>query len=223
MNAPMSVALILVGVLVPLGIGTLVMQIRGFRRLKSGPMMPEDDRRYFRARHRRRMLMSANLLAIAGMLGWTYLSGMEAQADALTKPVAGNPPQNPEGNPPAENLPPVGEAAEPAANPPEAGAAANPVVPRKLTPEQREFVRFYSLYWILTLVLLFLLVSFALFDLLATRTYAMRQLRQMREDHRVILERDLAVYRQQRSDRRRFQMPESPDGPPNGPSMPPSN
>jgi len=192
----MRVALMLVGVLILLATGTLLMQMVGYRKLRHGSVMADEDRRYLRAKHRRRLLMGINLFAIAGMIGWTYLSGMEAQAEALTAEAA------------AKNL-------QAAANPPPVDPAVDPDVgpaQPEMKPETREFIRFYSMFWILTLLLVFLLVMFAFFDLMSTRAYAMRQLRRIREDHRVLLERDLAVYRSHRSqDRRRFTAPEPSD------------
>jgi len=64
--------------------------------------------------------------------------------------------------------------------------------------EARDFARFYSLYWISVLVLLFLVVSLAIVDLWATRRYGWLQLRRIQSENRTLLERDLAMYRQQR-------------------------
>lgn len=65
-------------------------------------------------------------------------------------------------------------------------------------PADREFVRFYVTYWITILVLIFLLVSLAIVDLWATRRYAWNELRRIQSEHRTVLERDLAMYRQQK-------------------------
>jgi hypothetical protein len=68
--------------------------------------------------------------------------------------------------------------------------------------ETKDFLRLYSYYWIGTLILLFLVVSLAIVDLWATRRYAWQQLRRIQAEHRVVLERDLAMYRQQKANER---------------------
>jgi ABC-type Fe3+ transport system permease subunit len=64
--------------------------------------------------------------------------------------------------------------------------------------EGRALARFYLIYWISILVLLFLVVSLAIVDLWATRRYAWEQLRRIQNENRAMLERDLAMYRQQK-------------------------
>jgi hypothetical protein len=71
-----------------------------------------------------------------------------------------------------------------------------------MTPEEKDFLRLYSIYWISVLVLLFLIISLAIVDLWATRRYAWQQLRRIQSEHRAILERDLAMYRQQKANER---------------------
>jgi hypothetical protein len=68
--------------------------------------------------------------------------------------------------------------------------------------EDKDFLRFYSFYWIGVLILLFLIVSLAIVDIWSTRRYAWQQLRRIQSEHRAILERDLAMYRQQRANER---------------------
>ena len=68
--------------------------------------------------------------------------------------------------------------------------------------EEKDFFRFYSIYWIGVLVLLFLVVSLAVVDLVATRGYAWQQLRRIQSENRAMLERDLAMYRQQQLNQR---------------------
>ena len=67
----------------------------------------------------------------------------------------------------------------------------------KPADDDRQFFRLYAIFWISVLVLLFVIVSLAIIDLWATRRYAWQQLRRMRTEHRAVLERDLAMYRQQ--------------------------
>jgi hypothetical protein len=64
--------------------------------------------------------------------------------------------------------------------------------------EDKDFFRFYLVYWIGILVLIFIVVSFAIVDIWATRRYAWAQLKRISSEHREVLERDLAMYRQQK-------------------------
>jgi hypothetical protein len=76
------------------------------------------------------------------------------------------------------------------------------------TPEDREFFRLYVAIWASILLLTLVTVTLAILDFWATRRYAWLQLSQIRADHRVLLERDLAMARQQKLDRRiRFGTP----------------
>ncbi len=72
----------------------------------------------------------------------------------------------------------------------------------EVTDADRDFLRIYSWYWISFLIGLFAVVSIAIVDLWATRLYGWAQLRRMQAEHRAILERDLAVYRQQQLNNR---------------------
>jgi hypothetical protein len=82
---------------------------------------------------------------------------------------------------------------------PEAVEGADPV--QQLNPEDRQFARVWGVYWIVIITLLLVVVGLAMLDLLATRRYGMEQYRRIRDDHRVKLERDLALYKQQRGGR----------------------
>ncbi len=73
-----------------------------------------------------------------------------------------------------------------------------------LTPEEKQIAWFWGYYWMIILILIFLVVASAIVDLWATRRYAHAQLRRLREDHHALLDRDLALYRQQRNDRFRY-------------------
>ena len=71
-----------------------------------------------------------------------------------------------------------------------------------IAPEDKEFLQDYWVYWASVLGLLFVVVTLAIIDLWATRRYAWAQMRRMQGEHRAILERDLAVYRQQKANSR---------------------
>lgn len=71
-----------------------------------------------------------------------------------------------------------------------------------IAQEDKDFLKFYTKYWVSILILLFLIVSLAVVDLWATRRYAWQQLRRIQSEHRAILERDLAMYRQQKMNER---------------------
>lgn len=68
-----------------------------------------------------------------------------------------------------------------------------------LSPEQRPFARFYASYWIVFLLVLMVVVLLAAVDLWATRRYGLRQHRKLIADHRAMIEREIARYRQERN------------------------
>ena len=70
--------------------------------------------------------------------------------------------------------------------------------PAKMTDEDKETVKSLALYWIVVLGLLFLVIVVAIADYTATSLYARQQFRRIRNEQRTLLERDLAVYRQQK-------------------------
>jgi hypothetical protein len=74
--------------------------------------------------------------------------------------------------------------------------AAMPLEDR--TAEDNEFVKSWAIYWIVFLVLLFFVIVIAAADYTATSLYARQQFRRIRNEQRTLLERDLAVYRQQK-------------------------
>jgi len=72
-----------------------------------------------------------------------------------------------------------------------------------MTDEERQFVRRYSIYWVgVVIPLTFALILLALIDGLASRRYWLKLYREMREEHHSQLRRDLAVYKQEKSQRR---------------------
>jgi hypothetical protein len=70
-----------------------------------------------------------------------------------------------------------------------------------LTPEQRDFARFYSVYWIVCLVILMAVVGLAGIDLWQTRRRGLRERRKLLDDQRVMLRRQITRLRQERDER----------------------
>jgi hypothetical protein len=91
----MATALALAVGLILLGVTTGVFQVRGQRRLAARRHVPSDEFAYLRGRYRRRLLTAALLVAIGGMIGGAYLSGLERRADNLGEPKPGEADQPP--------------------------------------------------------------------------------------------------------------------------------
>jgi prepilin signal peptidase PulO-like enzyme (type II secretory pathway) len=70
--------------------------------------------------------------------------------------------------------------------------------PVEPTAEDKEIVKSWAIYWIGVLGLLFFVLMIAMADYLATAIYGRQQLRRIRAEQSTLLERDLAVYRQQK-------------------------
>jgi len=70
--------------------------------------------------------------------------------------------------------------------------------PAQPTEEDRETVKSLALYWIMILGLLFFVIVLAVADYAATSLYGRQQLRRIQNEQRTLLERDLAVIRQQK-------------------------
>ena len=172
MNNSMAMALALAAGLFTLGIVTGAVQIRGLRTLKTRKHVPSDEASYLRNRYRRRLLTALVLMCIGWMIAGAYLSGMEREADALAAPKVVADDQDPD----APKPPP--------------------------TDEQKQFVRFWGVYWIVVVVLVFGLLGLALTDAIATRRYWFGIYREMRDEHQAKLRRDLAVYKQQQEHKR---------------------
>ena len=77
--------LVLAGILVFMAVMTIRWQFVLVAQVKKDTTMPSEDRRYLTKRARRRVLNGIFLLALGGMLSWTYLSGTEARAGELSK------------------------------------------------------------------------------------------------------------------------------------------
>ncbi|OWK37868.1 hypothetical protein [Fimbriiglobus ruber] len=166
MNDPTATATALAVGLILLGCLTGGLQVLGLRRLAARAHVPSDERAYLRGRYRRRLLTAAVLIVTGAMIGGAYLSGMEERALQL------------------------GEHHDPAVAPDEAADKPG------MTDAQKQFVRIWSVYWIVVVVLVFVLISLALVDATASRRYWLAQYRAIREDHQTKLRRDLAVYKQ---------------------------
>ncbi len=79
----MVAGLSLAAVLVLLGLGTGWRQRRALARLAARRVVPSDERAYLRGQARRRLAVAGVLVVIGGMIGGSFLSGMEARADAI--------------------------------------------------------------------------------------------------------------------------------------------
>jgi hypothetical protein len=73
-----------------------------------------------------------------------------------------------------------------------------PPIKRDLTPEEKNLVRIWGVYWIAVIVLVFVVIGLAFTDTISTRRYALQQFQIIREEHQAKLRRDLAVYRAQK-------------------------
>ncbi|MBA4188306.1 MAG: hypothetical protein C0467_09900 [Planctomycetaceae bacterium] len=62
----------------------------------------------------------------------------------------------------------------------------------------KEFARLVGVYWIVVILLLGAVVTVAMIDFWATRVYWLARYREIKNDHNTKLQRDLAVYRQQK-------------------------
>ena len=68
--------------------------------------------------------------------------------------------------------------------------------PEVPTDEDRDFVKIWSIYWIVTLGVLFFVVLTAVIDYVAVALYGRSQYRRIQSEQRELLDRDLAMYRQ---------------------------
>lgn len=67
-----------------------------------------------------------------------------------------------------------------------------------MTDADRDSLRSQAYYWMAILILLFVVLVVAISDYTATSLYGRQQLARIREEQRTLLERDLAVHRQQK-------------------------
>jgi hypothetical protein len=162
------IGLILAAALVLAGALAAQRQRRALRALAGEEFVADADRDYRRGQARRRMATSALLVVIGGLIGFWYLSGMDARMDAIPERKAARPAGKPD--PQAES--------------------------------DRQFTRLVGFYWIGIMGLVFVAVCLAVFDFWATRTYWMARYKELKADHEVKLQRDLAVFRQQKLNER---------------------
>ena len=155
--------------LILLGAGTAYRQGRARRRLREERFLPSDDRAYLRRQVIRRHVLSVVFVAIGAMIGWYYLSGMDARMDEIADRK---------------------HKREADDNP------GPPVDPAPVDQADRDFAKFVTVYWIGILGFVFVVSCLATVDFWATRRYWMAQYRLLKADHEAKLQRDLAVYRQ---------------------------
>ncbi len=68
-----------------------------------------------------------------------------------------------------------------------------------LSPEQRDFLKRYITLWNAALLVIMLLLLLAAYDLWAIRRYGLRHLRQIQEDRREMIQKELTLIRTQRN------------------------
>ena len=170
----MAFGLILAAILFLFSVMTIRAQFRLLDELRRTPTMPEEDRAYLRKRARRRVINSGLMFVLGGLLAWTFLSGNEARAEE------------------------IGERFHQA----QLAAKQDPTLPPAvLSPEEKEFRVFWASYWIVFLLILFAVFTLAITDFWATRRYAVKEMKRIRDDQKILLERDLALYKQSKRDR----------------------
>ncbi len=79
----MVVGVLLATALVLIGAVTAVRQRRALRALADEPFLADEDRQYRHGQARRRLITSVLLLIVGGMIGGSYLSGMDARMDEI--------------------------------------------------------------------------------------------------------------------------------------------
>lgn len=131
-------------------------QLRNWQRLRS-ESLASDDRRYLRGVFQRRTLNAVLLLALAGMLAGSYLSGGLAELARL-----------------------------------------DGVKKEDMTEDDRAALKSLVIYWMIVLGLLFFVMAVAVSDYVALGLYGRQQLKRIRTEQRDLLERDLAMVRQQK-------------------------
>jgi hypothetical protein len=69
------------------------------------------------------------------------------------------------------------------------------------TPEEKSFVRFYTFYWLVFMLVLLWVVALAFSDLWATRRFALSAHRQLQVERRDMIDREIARLRQEKQER----------------------
>lgn len=70
-----------------------------------------------------------------------------------------------------------------------------------LDPDQKQFIQFYTVYWIVGLLILLGIITIAALDLLAIRRFGIREHRKIQADRRAMIERQVAEIRRHRNGR----------------------
>lgn len=71
-----------------------------------------------------------------------------------------------------------------------------------MTDEERNFVRAWGVYWVAVVGLVFVLVALGFLDAVATRLYWLGIYRELRDEHKAKLRRDLAVHKRHQDQNR---------------------
>ncbi len=67
-----------------------------------------------------------------------------------------------------------------------------------LNPNQQRSIWFFTVYWVMAILLLLAMVYVAFMDLWAVRRFGLRQIRQLQADRRAMLERQIELLRAER-------------------------
>ncbi len=206
-------AFLLMSFLGVIGLATIFFSLKGKAYLRKNPHLASDEKRYTSRKLTRRLINGILMTIVGAMLFWSYVSGNENRASSTRlhpdppKVVAPNDESSSQGdgkNQEKKN-PRQNRELNPQLNP----DIAAPIEGigkenrQKDQEEDRAFVRFYILFWMTILLLVFLIVAIAIVDFWAIRRYAMSQFRQLQNDQRRLLERDLALYKQEQQQKQR--------------------
>jgi UDP-N-acetylmuramyl pentapeptide phosphotransferase/UDP-N-acetylglucosamine-1-phosphate transferase len=79
--------------------------------------------------------------------------------------------------------------------------------PQEPTEADRQFVKWWTVYWMVTLVFLFVMILGAIVDYVAVALYGRSQYRRIANEQQELLDRDLAMYRQAKQNERMKRRP----------------
>jgi hypothetical protein len=170
--SPFVVAISFGAFLFCLGLGVGLYHWRGLAELRGRKNVPTDEYRYLKDRGYRRLASSLILILLGLQLILAYTTGQEAKADAL-----GNASRDPQQTLDEKGVP-------------------------VMSADQKWFMRLWGIYWIVAVVQIFLLVGLAAADAISARRYWFGLYQEMRQQHVATLQRDLAVYHQQKAQSR---------------------
>jgi hypothetical protein len=160
---------LLVAVLVGLAGYYAWVQVLTLRSLRIPPGPPPVEARYERAKACRRLIGSVLMLILAVQLGVALVFLEEPAQQEGDRRVA--------------------EVEQ---------AKAQGEEPPTRSPEQRWFVRVYTVHWLIFLIVLLALIVLAGLDRWATRRFGLHQLQQLQADRRAMIERQLDQLRADR-------------------------